>query len=726
LGSDIDAANVAIPSPRRPGGERRRTAKGRRRHRRRILRRARNATLVVLGLFLLLGTLVVRDALEVRRALVDVRAELGATRNSLASADVGSAASSFAEAEESARRAESLTRGVVWRAASVFPVIGRSTGTMTAIVGVGVAAVDVVEPVVGSTEGPLASISEISVADGRLALEPVSELSAVLGRLPLEQLIGAHDRLDARSTWMLPAPLADARRDALELADATIATLERARDALGALPGFLGVEGPRRYLLGMQTPAELRGTGGLLAYYAEVTADDGRLSLGESDAQAEATEPETGYLFDQGTRGEPVPTGEEFERRYGHTTAASNFQNVNFDPDLPTTSRVLLDLYEARTGDRLDGVILVDPVALGLVLEPIGSVSLPADVLDGEGRLPAELEAGQVADVLMRDVYEVYGDGRSQERRQFLRTVADSAFDAIFAGGWELPSVAERLAVASAGRHLQLYSRDEDEQSAFGALDVAGQIRSEDQRSDLLAVTANSAVGGKQDPYMDHAFEADLALGQVSVTAAGATVAARRGTVRVNVTNGLPDTQIDPYILGRCVAVLGESTCSEVPDGRNRTWFTLWSPESSWFDEPRAQEGTLPSRVTTIGGQRALDAALDTPIHQSRSFEVGLDGDVELERRGAELVYRLSWWRQAKANSDRLDLKLAAPHGWYVSEVEASGGAADPDTGSELEVESSRTGIRVHGEVTADVDVEVRMARPWMDRLRDWWRAPVW
>ena len=64
-------------------------------------------------------------------------------------------------------------------------------------------------------------------------------------------------------------------RDRLELAD-----LER---GLRVLPGVLGADEPRWYLIGMQNNAELRGPGGALLRFALLRIEDGEPSLKQSE-----------------------------------------------------------------------------------------------------------------------------------------------------------------------------------------------------------------------------------------------------------------------------------------------------------------------------------------------------------------------------------------------------------------------------------------------------------
>ncbi len=171
-------------------------------------------------------------------------------------------------------------------------------------------------------------------------------------------------------TGGVPGAVVGGREQALDLAHEAIRTLENAQAALAVLPSFLGADGPRHYFLGMQNPAELRGTGGLIGYFAVLTADHGKLTMSDPErlrrpGPAGRRRPHAGPHL-QGVR-----------RTIRPHAAAGFFANVNVDPDLPTTAKVILDLYEARKGRRLDGVVMVDPVGLGMILKGIGPMRLP-------------------------------------------------------------------------------------------------------------------------------------------------------------------------------------------------------------------------------------------------------------------------------------------------------------------------------------------------------------
>jgi hypothetical protein len=101
----------------------------------------------------------------------------------------------------------------------------------------------------------------------------------------------------------------------------------------------------------------------------------------------------------------------------------------------------------------------------------------------------------------------------------------------------------------------------------------------------------------------------------------------------------------------------------------------------------------------------------------SNPLEVEVEGSVAVEVRGdGSVVYRLGWWRQAKAVADLLDLEVVAPEGWQFVSVTTSGGDVRvPLFGAAgsgpLTIGRRPDGAVVSGSVGSGVDVEVVLAR---------------
>lgn len=682
----------------------------------------------ILVLTAVAGVLFIRDARTVRSALLETRQSLGQVQSALGDVDVDEAARALDEADASLGVARSRVNGPLWSLVGWIPVAGDSVEVTRAVIDVGTAALDVAQVAVREGEDLVAGGLDVQVVDGRLDLEPLTDAREIIAAMPLGRLRDARDRLDAAEPRWAPAEIHEGRDETLAMADDALDVADRAEALLEALPGFLGVDEPRRYFLAVQTPAEARGTGGLIGYWAVLEVDDGQFTLSEAGvydalddvegAEDEAAGAVTSRIGELG--GDPwdgVPTTPEFEARYAHTAAPGFFSNVNVDPDLPTTARVALDLFTRRTDERLDGMILVDPLAIQMVLEAIGDPLTMPPGFDAEG-VPQELAPTDFAEFVLVDIYEAYGHETGPDRKLLLRGLGDLAFAKVFDGAWDGVDVAQAIAEAGARRHLQVFSENEVEQAAFSRIRVTGELPAPETH-DLLAVTVNNAVGGKQDVHLGHTTEATITLSRPRMVDGDEDqiVVTRDSTVRVTLDNPLPDSGMDTYIIGNCLVGDNVNRCFDGPPGWNRTWFSVWTPTDDRLIDRRGPDGIAGVRVGDFHGMRVFDRYLETGPEDSNWFELDLAGPVPAGWNSGTLTYRLDWWRQSKAIPDLLDVTIVAPEGWEVVEVEVTGGGNGRGMGMHgdgVPLEAAVTGdghASVTGTVSQDTSIEVQMQR---------------
>lgn len=678
----------------------------------------RRLVAIVLGVLLVVvlgsSALLARDALAARDALEGARAHLDGIQETLLGGDVEGARAAVTDARVEVDRALGRTDGPIWAAAGRLPVAGDTPTAVRRVVEVADAAVDVAEAAVAGADGVLGEDGELSLAfvGDEVDLGAIRALGAVVSDLPTATLQARRDALTAVPTDRIPATVRDGRRDTLELADRVLASLEQASAAARVLPSFLGVDGPRRYLLAMQNPAELRGTGGLIGLFTIIRAEAGRL---EVEVPADYDEVED--ALDSINR-PAADAPDDFVARYGRVDATRFLNNVNVDPDLPTTAPVLMDLFRVRGGGDVDGVIVLDPVGLSQLLSAIGPVDLPSGLVD-DARIPDPVPAEELPRVAMVEAYEVFG-GETEDRRAFLQALALGAFQRITDGDWDPVAVGHELGRAASERHLQLHSTRPDEQADLVRLGLAGALATDPGR-DLLAVTANNAGANKQDVHVGHAMELDLQLTPGTGAPGDALVAGdRRVTVTTSVLNPLPTTGMHEWIIGSARPGEAFSEGLQGEPGLNRTWWTVWAPLGT---RPVAAVGGDGDAIgVTLGelhGQVAVDHFLSTPSREERSWTLELDGPVVLRRVGEDLVYDLTLWRQAKAIPDDVELTVSAP-GWRVVDVTVTGGGEPdrlpftPDPRPDVEALTASVvdgAARVVGERVTDVHVSVRLAR---------------
>ena len=267
------------------------------------------------------------------------------------------------------------------------------------------------------------------------------------------------------------------------------------------------------------------------------------------------------------------------------------------------------------------------------------------------------------------------------------------------------------MADAAAERHLQLFSVDPDEQAGFETLGIAGAMTDPGAVTDLLAVTGVNAGQDKSDVHVSHRISADIQLR--ARPGAVPWQVLRDGDITVEVDNPLRPEDHDEYITGTTSpAPVGEPSRYS-RDALNRTWFTIWTPDSTRVTSLRdGVQGEI-LRTGSIHGHNAIDYFLETPSDSTAAFSAPYTGPLLLEQTGRRYLYELLLWRQAKGIADVWDVRVTPPAGLVVDQVRVEGGG-EPTTGLgpaeppplEAVVEADGT-VRLTGSVTRDTTLKV-------------------
>jgi len=167
----------------------------------------------------------------------------------------------------------------------------------------------------------------------------------------------------------LAAPIENARQ-AMVTRIATYGPLLKAYVKVAAdLPGILGWQEPRRYLVLTQNPAELRPTGGFIGSYGLVSFDKGKIT--------ERTFQDV-YLLDNPVDYpyvEPPPALAQHILRPGLTWS---LRDANWSPDFPTSAQDALRLYVNKSEDTtVDGVVGVTTNTIDELLRITGPITVP-------------------------------------------------------------------------------------------------------------------------------------------------------------------------------------------------------------------------------------------------------------------------------------------------------------------------------------------------------------
>ena len=305
--------------------------------------------------------------------------------------------------------------------------------------------------------------------DGRIDPAVIERAAPAIAQAS-QLLTLAATRLESIESGDLLPPVADAVTQARDELIPRARLAQRAALATELLPGFLGADGPRTYLLVMLQPSDPRGAGGYPGMYALVKVDGHRIRL--QDLQPTGSIP----LVD------PVDAPAEVRRRYDDRGSRIAFWDTTYSPDFPTDARLMLGIWEAAGHPPVDGVIAGDASLLSGVLEATGPVSTSA--------WPEPISSGNVAQVLGRDTYLT----KSQPKANRMQTVVGTAlWRSVFSSSWAPQPMFSAIGQATGTRHLQIYSTSTEEEQLLSDLHVDGAVTFSDQQPPLVVFQGLSA-----------------------------------------------------------------------------------------------------------------------------------------------------------------------------------------------------------------------------------------
>ncbi|YCK83047.1 DUF4012 domain-containing protein [Arthrobacter sp. D3-18] len=348
-------------------------------------------------------------------------------------------------------------------------------------------------------------------------------------------------------------PLVQARNELSELSG----DLESAADAASVAPSMLGADGPRRYLLLVQNNAESRATGGIPGALAVLSVNKGNLKL---EAQTSATA--LGAFV--------PPIAIDAEQRAIYTARVGRFmQDVNLTPDFATTASTAHAMWEKSMGERLDGVVSLDPVALSFILDATGPVKITDPTVQQIGSgLPGELTGKNVVQTLLSDAYAQIDEPKLQDA--YFAGAAKEIFGAVSSGKTDPKKLMDALTKGAKERRLLLWSAAAEEQSIIGQYSLSGMVSGIAVSPAQFGIYFNDGTGAKMDYWIKRS---------VQVVKDCTRDGYREIAVRVTSTNTAPTdaaSSLPPYVTGG--GVFG------VPPGTVQTNVVAYGPAQSNID----------------------------------------------------------------------------------------------------------------------------------------------
>ena len=403
------------------------------------------------------------QAVTAARALNDAKDRAGLLIDAISSGEVERATRELKSFDEATSRAHRRTDGPLWWVGAKVPLLGRNVAAVSTVAEQADAISDQALP------GIVAVADDVRAETFRPKNGRV-DLAAVAKALPT---LAATDRVMARADREVAAirpdrligPLQGPVGEFVRQTRAAASAAAAAHDAGRLLPTMLGAEGPRRrYLLMVLNNAEVRSIGGMPGSFAVVEARRGKVAMKEQVGNTEMERLDKPRLS---IRPE-LRAG--FEKNVG-----LDIRDAAIIPDFPRVAALASAIAGVYWDTKFDGVVAIDPVALGYVLGAVG----PLDVGDG-----LTINQTNAASTLLSAIYLKYPripeDAAAQD--DAFERAARRSFDALTGGQGDSVTAVRALVRGVQERRVLLWSRHATEQKRIQSTGIAGSMTDMRQR----------------------------------------------------------------------------------------------------------------------------------------------------------------------------------------------------------------------------------------------------
>ncbi|MGD8168334.1 DUF4012 domain-containing protein [Herbiconiux sp. P16] len=517
-------------------------------------RRRRRWPWIVGGVFLLLVVVgagaawVGMKAFTVKDELEAARPLLSTVKDKVLAGQASSAQGDAAALAEHANKAREAASDPLWGFAENVPVIGPNLSAVRTVADTVSDVVDqAVVPAVGL--GDTLSPAVFKPVNGAVNLAALESVLPVLDQSSTV-LTSAKENVGAIDTSSLIGPVKNAVAEINGLVGEIEPALATAKSLAPVLPGLLGSDGPKNYLLVFENSAEVRPLGGIAGAQILVTADQGKVGITQQTSGRD-------FAFESDDFAYQHVTPED--RALFLPPFGVQSQNNTLTPRVEVAADLTRSMWQSQLGVTADTVVFVDPIALSYVLQATGPIALP----DG-----SKLEAASAIDVLMNGVYQEFADDPDAQDAYF-SAVASAAFGSIMNGNVDVPQLVSAIQKAGAERRVLASSTDSTVQDLIVDAGLQGRLPQETPTAHQIGVYFSDYQGSKMDYYL----RSSIAVGQQQCTDGS-----RRVRVQISASNVLDPVNVDglsPYITG------GSGNGFNIPLGDLRVFTYVYAPEGA-------------------------------------------------------------------------------------------------------------------------------------------------
>ncbi len=531
--------------------------------------------------------------LMARDALQTAASQIRSVQSDVSLGSIDSLEPTIDAVSEQTERATALTSDFAWRAAELLPFAGpnltafrETSASIDSIVS------DALPPLleVADTLGP----DSLTLREGGL---PVDDLRAAQPSISAVQSIvaeAADTMLEIDTEHVLPqiSTAISQVRDLSAEANSMLTSLDL---AARLLPTMLGADAQRDYLVLFQNNAELRAGGGIPGATSVIAAEAGSIGLVEQASSADF----------RGAAAESVLPLTEEERSLFTPILGRFIQNATLTPDFTRSGELAQARWSQLTGQEVDGVAAIDPVALSYLLEATG----PVDLADG-----TTLTSENAVDTLLSGVYQRFAD-QPELQDAYFAVAAAAVFEHVSSFDGDAGEMLDALARGVEERRILVWSADADEQALLERTPLSGLFPQTTDEVSTFGVFFNDATGAKMDFYLD-------------ATIGGTSVSCRNderpeATVGFSLTSSAPAdaaTVLSDYETGG--GVFG------VEPGRIRTEALIYAPPGSVITEARVDGVAVPLEVQEHDGHPVARFVIELGPGETQAVQIDVLGDL--------------------------------------------------------------------------------------------------
>lgn len=390
------------------------------------------------------------------------------------------------------------------------------------------------------------------------------------------------------------------------------------------LPGLLGQQKEKKYLLLFQNNMELRPTGGFIGSYAIVTFDKGKLSsLNVDDV----------YSADGQLKGHVEPPS-PIKNYLGE--ANWFLRDSNWDPDFPTSAERAEWFLDKEVETSVDGVVGIDLEVAKSLVDEVG----PIDLSDFNQTITSK----NLYEVTQYEVENDFFPG-SRKKSNFLTALSRELLQKITkVNSKEYINVARAVYESLNTKHIQLYFHDQAAQRAISNLAWDGAFY--------------------QPTCFDNCYAQYLGIVEANVGVNKANYfVERRASLKVNVTASKTENELTIDLKNNGNPSLGLSA-------RYKDYLRVDVPQSADFSSidilGANTRDTRGPEINEVRGIKEAGVLVEVAAGQEKQivFKWTNDHDLSFSQNGE---YRFLWRKQAGTVSDPISFEITFPQGVNIS-----------------------------------------------------------